>query len=84
MWCTTNFGKIVETGENIIKNKIRYDSLDIAILNAKKNNIRYGIGKPKVTAYKCKICHGYHIGKNGSIISDKEFKKWKKELNMFK
>lgn len=82
--CETKFGSIEGTNEVVFKNKIKYDTLDIAILNAKKNNIRYGIGTPKVTTYKCTKCNKFHIGKNGNKITEKEYKKWLTELKSFR
>ena len=82
--CETKFGSIEGTNEVVFKNKIKYDTLDIAIINAKKNNVRYGIGAPKVTAYKCAKCNKFHIGKNGNKITEKEYKKWLTELKSFR
>jgi IS30 family transposase len=46
------------------KPKKKFDTLDEAIEVAKKINSK---SKMKVTSYKCKTCHKYHIGKNGNI-----------------
>lgn len=76
-------------GVKSTKKKIQYKSLDEAIIKCKETNL-----KPKTTekyvAYKCTVCHKYHIGRNGKSISKKYRKKlekekkylgWKKKVN---
>ena len=75
--CTTT--KIDKDGNEVIKNKIAFDTLTGAILFAKKMNTKKE-NKEKVVSYKCTTCHKYHVGRNGSIITDKERDKLKKDL----
>lgn len=55
------------TKEYIKKDKIKFNTLDEAIEEAKRIN---SLGKNihKVVAYKCSVCHKYHIGKNKTLL----------------
>lgn len=69
----------IESGEMIQRPKKKFDTLDKAIEvdkyeNAKSEHIH------KVVAYKCKVCHKYHIGRNGKQLTQKEIDKRKKEI----
>ena len=63
-----------ENGQMVTKPKKQFDTMDEAIIVAKKKN-----SEPhqihKLVAYKCKTCFKYHIGRNGKEISDKVRKK---------
>lgn len=67
------------SGEKLYKPKKKYKSMELAIDKAKEMNLKkFNHGeKDKVVAYKCEICHKYHIGKNGSTLSDKYINKIK-------
>ena len=61
----------------VLKPKLKFETLDLAITHAKKvNSLDHIIHK--VVAYKCKICHKYHVGRNGKVLTDKERIKFKK------
>ena len=68
-----------ENNNPVYKNKTAHATLDIAIIEAKKMNIRETTIH-KLIAYKCSECHKYHIGKSKKMITDKERNKWKLEL----
>lgn len=64
----------------IYKNKKKYETHDLAVkackvLNSKPSQIN------KLVTYKCKVCHTYHIGRNGKTINKKYRKKVQTELN---
>lgn len=65
-------------GRPILKNKLKYDSHDKAVEACKKLNLRKN-QVLKLVTYKCKVCHQYHIGRNGSMITPKYRKKLRKE-----
>jgi hypothetical protein len=57
-------------GTPVYKDKAKFDTLDEAILECKKQNaLPHRIHK--VVSYKCKTCHKYHIGRNGKEITSK-------------
>lgn len=64
MECKTSFGKP----------KVQFETMDLAIAEAKKLNLQ-----PKrihkLVSYKCSICCKYHIGSNG--------KELKKNINIY-
>lgn len=67
-----------DDGTPIFKNKKKFDTLDEAIIEAKKANaMPHRIHK--VVSYKCKECHKYHIGRNGKEISLKLRERLEKE-----
>ena len=68
-----------ENGNPKVKKKKTFFTLESAIQHAKLMNVREDRVK-KVVAYKCKECHRYHVGRNGSTIKDKEKEKIKKSL----
>jgi hypothetical protein len=78
MKCTT-LERYDENGIRVDKQKKQYDSLDEAIRMAKIENSKDD-RIHKVVAYKCNICFKYHIGRNGTILKDKEREKNKAEL----
>lgn len=67
-----------ENGNPIYKLKKKFDTLDQAIAHAKIVNSNDHVIH-KVVAYKCKVCYKYHVGRNGSILKDKQRDKYKKE-----
>jgi hypothetical protein len=50
------------------KQKVKHSTLDEAISAARKINSRLRVGDFKITAYKCSICHGYHVGTSKTKI----------------
>ena len=63
--------------EPIFKQKLKFETLDLAIEYAKKvNSLDHIIHK--VVAYKCTKCYKYHIGRNGKELTDKDRNKFKK------
>lgn len=74
MECTT-IGSYDENSCPIFKSKKKFNTLDAAIALAKKVN-SYEDRIYKVIAYKCKICHYYHIGRNGKEVKEKDREKY--------
>jgi len=70
-----------EDGQKEWKFKKAYDTLDEAILSAKKQNAQERTVE-KLEAYKCTYCYKYHIGRNGKLITQKEKDKYRKELGL--
>lgn len=70
-----------ENHNPIFKDKAAHATLDIAIIEAKKMNIKDKTIH-KVIAYKCPECKKYHIGKSKKLITNKEREKWKLQLKM--
>jgi hypothetical protein len=67
-----------EEGKPVYKNKKKFNTLEEAIKECKKENaIPDRIHK--VISYKCNVCHNYHIGRNGKEISNKLRTKLQKE-----
>jgi predicted CXXCH cytochrome family protein len=65
-----------ENHNPILKSKLKFETLDLAIEHAKKvNSLDHIIHK--VVAYKCKQCHKYHVGRNGKELTEKERNKFK-------
>lgn len=77
MECTTK--RLDKDGVLIEKPKKQFSTLEHAIRHCKEENVRDDRTE-KVAPYKCKICCKYHVGRNGSIIKEKEREKLKKEL----
>lgn len=75
--CTTT--KIDKEGNEVVKNKKQFVTLDSAIKHAKEMNI-ISTHTEKLVAYKCATCFRYHVGRNGNKIKDKERDKFKKDL----
>ena len=69
-----------ENHEPILKLKNKYATLDIAIRYAKRYNLNT-TQNLKLVAYKCTVCHQYHIGRGKTVITDKYRKKLKKEAS---
>ena len=63
-------------GQPIYHHKKAYDTLENAIETAKLINSQE-LAVSKLVAYKCKTCYKYHLGRNGSILKEKEKNKWK-------
>jgi hypothetical protein len=59
-----------EDGTMVLKDKRKFDTHDEAVAECKKQNAKPG-RIHKVVTYKCKVCHHYHIGRNGKEIKDK-------------
>lgn len=57
-------------GKETTQPKKPFPTLDAAIEAAKKINAYPNITE-KVVAYKCKVCHKYHVGRNGKILTSK-------------
>ncbi len=75
-----------ELGKPVFKNKFKYETHDKAVSACKTLNLR-DKQITKLITYKCKICHKYHIGRNGKDITKKYVKKisntiGKRELNL--
>ena len=77
--CRT-FSHISEIGRKTYKDKKSFETLKEAILECKVFN-----AKPKqiskVVSYKCKSCHKYHIGRNGTTLTEKYKAKLNAELD---
>lgn len=70
-------------GKRTVQKKKKYDSLDDAILEAKKLNARPS-QIIKLVPYKCTVCHKHHLGRNGKEIKPKYRNKLIKELEAIK
>ena len=68
-------------GEKVFKKKVPYNTLDEAILEAKKVNTKDQTIH-KLFGYKCTYCHKYHIGRQGKLLSEKDRAKYRKELGI--
>ena len=68
-------------GTKVYKDKKAFDTLDAAILAAKKQNAHEKTIQ-KVEAYKCTYCHKYHIGRNGKMVTEKEKTKYRRDLGI--
>ena len=62
----------------IVVDKVKFNTLKEAIAEAKKQNAMPG-KEYKLVSYKCNVCHKYHIGRNGTLITDKYRGKLKEE-----
>lgn len=69
MECSTKVFN-VETQQMDDKPKKRFDTNEKAIAHCKLVN-----GLPnrinKVVPYKCHVCHGFHVGRNGKVLTEK-------------
>jgi len=65
-------------GRPVYKNKVKYSTHDKAVEACKRFNLREHQIKKLVT-YKCRVCHKYHIGRNGKDIKNKYKNKIKRE-----
>lgn len=70
-----------QDGRNYYKPKKAYDTLELAIAEAKRRNASES-QLTKLVAYKCTYCFKYHIGRNGKDLTKKEKEKIKKDLNI--
>lgn len=68
-------------GRKVYKKKEPYNTLDEAILAAKKMNAKESTIH-KLVGYKCNYCFKYHIGRNGKLLTDKDRKKYQTELGI--
>jgi len=57
------------------KEKVGHLTLDDAIKAARRMNLKLNTGDFKLTAYKCSICHKYHIGTSETKIDSSFLKK---------
>ena len=48
--------------------KVKYETLEQAIVAAKEINARARTGSLKMVSYKCNQCFKYHIGSNGKKL----------------
>jgi hypothetical protein len=60
--------------------KKAFDTLEDAIVVAKFINSQDHVIH-KVVSYKCKVCHKFHVGRNGKELKDKERQKHKNQIN---
>ena len=67
----------IENGLIVEKNKTAYDTDKEAITAARKMNLK-GKQIHKAVAYKCKVCGKWHIGRNKTLLTEKEIKRLKK------
>lgn len=70
--------RVQEDGTTVIVDKVKFNTLDEAIIEAKKQNLMPQ-KLEKVVSYKCRFCHKYHIGRNGTLITEKYRDKLKAE-----
>jgi hypothetical protein len=77
------FHYLDELKKPVYIDKIKYISLEQAIEHAKKENTKEK-HIHKLIAYKCNICGFYHIGRNKTVLTDKERKKSKEWFTFFK
>jgi len=70
--------RIQEDSTTVLVDKVKFETLDDAIVECKKQNVQPGKTE-KVVPYKCKICYKYHIGRNGTLITEKYRDKLLKE-----
>lgn len=73
--CTT-FSHIDEDGHIVEKNKICYDTDKEAIEVARRINLKEKTIH-KMVAYKCDVCHLWHIGKSRRILTEKDREHYK-------
>lgn len=59
-----------ENGTPVYKAKKKFNTLEEAIAECKKENAKQD-RIHKVVSYKCNVCHKYHIGRNGKEITPK-------------
>lgn len=79
MQCDTLQYTDPSTGLPVTKKKYKFETLDEAIAFAKLSNAEdHKIHK--VAAYKCKMCHQYHLGRTGTEITEKYRTKLKAEI----
>lgn len=79
--CKTFFYKNQDTGEVVYKPKVFYTSDSEAIKAAQKMNI-LDRTIHKYVAYKCLHCHQWHIGKNGTELSQSDKEKIRRKHNL--
>ena len=71
----------VKDGKETFKPKVKYDSLKEAIMSCKGLNSQEEATQ-KLVPYKCRVCHKYHVGRNGMEITDKYKAKLNKDLDL--
>lgn len=76
--CKTFVRKDPESGENIYKDKIKYDTDKEAIEEAIRMNCMDKTIHKNV-AYKCPTCGKWHIGRNKTVLTEDEKKKIRKK-----
>lgn len=64
--CTTTYTK--ENGEVVTKDKKKFITLEGAIQHCKVKNALPDRMR-KIVAYKCPVCHQYHVGRNGHKLT---------------
>jgi len=67
----------------VYKNKEKYKTHDLAVKACKTQNAS-STQIHKLVTYKCKVCHTYHIGRNGKTIEKKYRQKLRKESSTVK
>jgi recombinational DNA repair protein RecR len=82
MQCKTISG-VDSVGRKVMKDKNSFNTLKEAIVTCKNLNSRMD-RTHKVVSYKCTGCSKYHIGRNGTVITDKYRDKLRKELGITK
>jgi len=82
MNCST-LVRIESDGRKVWKPKKVFNTQDEAIEAAKAlNSLDHRINK--VVPYRCKVCHKYHLGRNGKKIKEKDRERLKKQQITFK
>ena len=66
--------KYNKDGSRNLKYKKTYNTLDDAIEKCKELTARPSQVR-KLVAYKCSICHYYHIGRNNTLLTDNNGKR---------
>ncbi len=79
--CTT-FSHFDEDGNIVEKNKICYDTDKEAIEAARRVNLKEKTIH-KMVAYKCDVCHKWHIGKSKRILTEKDREHYKNVKSKF-
>lgn len=69
--------KVMVDGIIIESPKKAYDTDKQAIAEARSLNLNEK-QIHKVIAYKCSICHKWHIGKSNKVLTEKDVKRYKK------
>ena len=60
----------------VYKKKRKFETLEEAITEAKVVNSRIGVIH-KVVAYRCELCFKFHLGRNGTVLKEKDRIKFK-------
>ena len=78
--------RYMKNGEWFEKDKLAYPTMDSAISQARKMNMKSETIH-KVMAYKCPVCNQYHVGRTKYVLTDKDrtdYRKALEKLNMLK